>query len=64
MSKAIDEILNFILEEFAACRQATEELEAKALYRLLNYCPPPGENVPIATQEITPYNWVHPDEEK
>jgi hypothetical protein len=55
MSKAVDEILNSILEEFAACRHATEELEAKALYRLLNYCPPPAANVPIATQEITPH---------
>jgi hypothetical protein len=64
MSKAVDEILNSILAEFAACRQATEELEAKALYRLLNYCPPPAANVPIAAQEITPYKWVHSDEEK
>jgi hypothetical protein len=64
MSKAVDEILNSILEEFKACGQATEELEAKALYRLLNYCPPPVANVPIAAQEITPYKWLHPDEER
>jgi hypothetical protein len=47
MSKAIDEMLNSILEEFAVCKQAREELEAKALFRLLNYCPPPSANVPL-----------------
>ena len=47
MSKAVDEILNSIIEEFKACRQAKEELEAKALFRLLNYCPPPELNVPL-----------------
>jgi len=46
MSKAVDEILNSILEEFKAGRQAKEELEAKALFRLLNYCPPPAAYVP------------------
>lgn len=52
MSKAVDEILNSILEEFKACRQATEEFEAKALFRLLNYCPPPAVNVLTATREM------------
>ena len=47
MSKAVDEILNSIIEEFKACRQAKEELEAKAPFRLLNYCPPPAANVPL-----------------
>jgi hypothetical protein len=47
MSKAVDEILNSIIEDFKFCRQATEELEAKALFRLLNYCPPPAPNVPL-----------------
>jgi hypothetical protein len=47
MSKAVDEILNSIIEDFKACRQAQEELEAKALFRLLNYCPPSSANVPL-----------------
>jgi len=50
MSKAVDEILNSILEDFKACGQAKEEFEefeAKALFRLLNYCPPPAANVPL-----------------
>jgi hypothetical protein len=47
VSIAVDEILNSILEDFKACRQAKEELEAKALFRLLNYCPPPELNVPL-----------------
>lgn len=40
MSKAVDEILNSILNDFKAGGQANEAAEAKALYRLLNYCPP------------------------
>ena len=51
VSKVVDEILNSILEEFEACRQATEELEAKALFRLLNYRPPPSANVPLQDRE-------------
>ena len=47
MSKAVDELMDSILEEFKAGRQAKEELEAKALFRLLNYCPPPAANVPL-----------------
>jgi hypothetical protein len=47
MSKAVDAILNSILEEFRAGKQAKEELEAKTLFRLLNYCPPPAANVPL-----------------
>ena len=41
MSKSVEQILQSILDEFAASKQAREELEAKALFRLLNYCPPP-----------------------
>jgi hypothetical protein len=52
VSKAIDEMLNAILEEFAACKQAREELEAKALFRLLNYCPPPAANVPLLGKPV------------
>jgi hypothetical protein len=40
MSKPVEEILQSILDEFAASRQSREELEAKALFRLLNCCPP------------------------
>jgi hypothetical protein len=47
MSKAVDEILNSILQDFKAGRQAKEALEAKALFRLLNYCPPPSANGPL-----------------
>jgi hypothetical protein len=42
MSKPVDEILQSILDDFAASRQTPEQLEAKALFRLLNYCPPNG----------------------
>jgi hypothetical protein len=42
MSEPVEEILRSILDEFAASKQGQAELEAKALFRLLNYCPPPG----------------------
>lgn len=40
MSRAVDELLQSILDDFAAGEQSQEMLEAKALFRLLNYCPP------------------------
>jgi len=41
MSKPAEElIIQSILDEFAASHHSREELEAKALFRLLNYCPP------------------------
>jgi hypothetical protein len=54
MSKAVDEILNSILEDFKACRQAKEELEAKALFRLLNYCPPNAASEPLLEKPADP----------
>jgi hypothetical protein len=50
MSRPVDELLQSIINDFAAARQTQEALEAKALFRLLNYCPPPasetGETYP------------------
>jgi len=37
------EILESILEEFADAKLTQEELEAKAIFRVLNYCPRPPE---------------------
>jgi hypothetical protein len=42
MSRPVEQLLQSILDEFAAGRQTQEALEAKALFRLLNYCPPPA----------------------
>jgi hypothetical protein len=42
MSKPVAELLQSIMDEFAAARQTQEALEAKAIFRLLNYCPPPA----------------------
>ena len=39
MSKAIDEMLNSILEEFAACKQAREELESKGAVSAVELLP-------------------------
>ena len=42
MSKSVEElIIQSILDDFAANHQSREKLEAKALFRLLNYCPLP-----------------------
>ena len=40
MRKAVDEILSSVLNDFETSRQAGEEIKARALFRLLNYCPP------------------------
>jgi hypothetical protein len=40
MSRPVDELLQSIMDDFAAGKQTPEALEAKALFRLLNYCPP------------------------
>jgi len=50
MSRTVDVLLQSILDDFAAGGQLQEALEAKTLFRLLNYCPPPalamGETYP------------------
>ena len=40
MSKPIDDVLQSIVDDFTASRQAQAEFEAKALFRLLNCCLP------------------------
>jgi hypothetical protein len=45
MSKAVDEILDSIVREFAEGKQAPEEFEAKTLFRLLNCCLPAETDV-------------------
>jgi hypothetical protein len=53
MRKPAEElIIQSILDEFAASHQSREELEAKALFRLLNYCPPSLET--RMTPHLTP----------
>lgn len=50
MSRPIDQLLQSIMDDFAAGKQTLEALEARTLFRLLNYCPPPalgmGETYP------------------
>jgi hypothetical protein len=46
MSKPVDDMLQSILDEFAVSKQSHDELVARALFRLLNYCPPPAANMP------------------
>jgi hypothetical protein len=40
MSRPVNELIKSIIDDFAAAKQSKEELEAKALFRLLNYCTP------------------------
>jgi hypothetical protein len=46
MSKPAQQIIDSIVKEFAECRQKSEELKAKSLFRLLNYCPSSWEAPP------------------
>ena len=45
MSKPVEELIQSILDDFAAGKQAQESLEAKALFRLLNCCLPPKSDM-------------------
>jgi len=40
MTKYAKDILDLIVEDFALCDTNREEVEAKAIFRLLNFCPP------------------------
>jgi hypothetical protein len=54
VSKYGDEILKSILEDFANAGASQDDVEARALFRLLNYCPPPQSNTPLIEQPATP----------
>ena len=56
MSKPVDEILNSIIEEHARCEKDHAELEAKSLFRLLNFCPPLKPGVPLLDKKATNEN--------
>jgi hypothetical protein len=45
MSKHVEQILNCILEEYERNGKSSDELEAKSLFLLLNYCPPPDSSL-------------------
>jgi hypothetical protein len=51
MSRPVEEILAFIIEDFLRCEKSHKDLEAKAIFCLLNYCPPPEANTPLAEEE-------------
>jgi len=40
MNRHVEEIIYSIIEEFAVGASNPEALEAKTLFRLLNFCPP------------------------
>ena len=45
MSKHVEQILNSILEDYKREGNKSKELEAKSLFLLLNYCPPPDSSL-------------------
>jgi hypothetical protein len=51
MNKHAQEIIGSIIEDFAVGGRSREELEAKSLFRLLNFCPP---EPPLAGKESQP----------
>ena len=50
MSKPVEQILASILEDYARCEKTNDELEAKSLFRILNYCPPVEPGTPLKGQ--------------
>lgn len=44
MSRPVEEMLRSIMDEFAAAKNRQDAIEAKSLFRLLNYCPRPAFN--------------------
>jgi hypothetical protein len=47
-------ILESILKDFEEAKQAHKAIEARALFRLLNYCPPPPANMPVLERPSDP----------
>ena len=50
MNKAAEAMLASILEELAASAENQRQCEAKAIFRLLNYCPPGEDVAPVAAE--------------
>jgi hypothetical protein len=54
MSRPAEEILASIIENFLRCEKShkdLKDLEEKAIFCLLNYCPPSELNAPLAEEE-------------
>jgi hypothetical protein len=51
MSRPAEEILASITEDFLRCEKSHQDLEEKAIFCLLNYCPPPEVAAPLAEKE-------------
>jgi hypothetical protein len=45
MRKHVEQILSSILEEYERDEKNSDELEAKSLFLLLNYCPSPDSSL-------------------
>ena len=57
MSKPVEQLIQSILDDFAASKNAQESLEAKALFRLLNCCLPPKSDASVPDQHAPQYQW-------
>ena len=53
MSRPVEQLIQSILDEFAASNNAKDSLEAKALFRLLNCCLPPKSDAFLPDQHTS-----------
>jgi hypothetical protein len=53
VKKEAEVMLASILEELAASAESQRQCEAKAIFRLLNYCPPPDDAPPAPANAAT-----------
>jgi hypothetical protein len=51
INKHAQEIIDSIIEDFALCDSSRENMEAKAIFRLLNFCPPAAFVEPPVTEK-------------
>jgi hypothetical protein len=53
MRKHVEELISSILEEYARCEKDQHDLEAKSIFRILNFCPPPEPGIPLFEKPAT-----------
>ena len=55
MSRPVEKLIQSILDDFAASKDARESLEAKALFQLLNCCLPPKSDASVPDRQTPQY---------
>jgi hypothetical protein len=54
MSKHVEELISSILEEYARGEKDKQDLEAKSIFRILNFSPPLEFGAPLTEKPETP----------